>query len=173
MTNSQVHVVGHVNPDTDSIASAMGYAWLLHERDGIDAIAGRAGATNPQTNWVLKHLKLDSPTLLADASPRFKSVMRRYDTTTLLQPLKTAWEIASKTGGVAPVLNENGTPFGLINGKSLFEFLNGLVGPNPQKAGIQISEILDFPCKDAADLQVPKFNGTTRIRDVLKPCFES
>jgi putative selenate reductase molybdopterin-binding subunit len=29
----QIFVIGHVNPDTDSIASAMGYAWLLRERD--------------------------------------------------------------------------------------------------------------------------------------------
>jgi inorganic pyrophosphatase/exopolyphosphatase len=31
----QVFVIGHVNPDTDAIASAMGYAWLLKERDGL------------------------------------------------------------------------------------------------------------------------------------------
>ena len=30
---SYTYVVGHVNPDTDSIASAIGYAWLLRERD--------------------------------------------------------------------------------------------------------------------------------------------
>ena len=36
---SQIYVIGHVNPDTDSIASAMGYAWLLRERDGMDTIA--------------------------------------------------------------------------------------------------------------------------------------
>ncbi len=39
---SSVYVIGHVNPDTDAIASAMGYAWLLRERDGEDASAARA-----------------------------------------------------------------------------------------------------------------------------------
>ena len=48
-----VYVVGHLNPDTDAIASALGYAWLLRERDGRNAIAARAGAVNPQTAWVL------------------------------------------------------------------------------------------------------------------------
>ncbi len=167
MASSQVFVVGHVNPDTDSIAAAMGYAWLLRERDDMNAIAGRAGQTNPQTNWVLKQLKLDSPILLSDASPRFESVMRRYDTTTPEQPLRHAWEIASKTGGIAPVLKEDGTPYGLINGKSIFDFLNRMVGPNPKIAGIQISDILNFPCKDAADLNVARFHGSTRIRDVI------
>ena len=51
---SPIYVTGHVNPDTDSIASAMGYAWLLRERDGLDTVAARAGAINPQTAWVLK-----------------------------------------------------------------------------------------------------------------------
>ncbi len=50
------YVIGHVNPDTDSIAAALGYAWLLREIDGIDAVAARAGAINPQTSWVLKNL---------------------------------------------------------------------------------------------------------------------
>ncbi len=56
----KVYVIGHVNPDTDSIAAAMGYAWLLRKRDGIDTVAARAGAVNPQSAWVLKQLKLDA-----------------------------------------------------------------------------------------------------------------
>lgn len=64
---NQVYVIGHLNPDTDSIAAAMGYAWCLRERDGTDAIAARAGAVNPQTAWVLKKLSMDPPTLLNDA----------------------------------------------------------------------------------------------------------
>lgn len=40
---SRLYVIGHVNPDTDSIAAAMGYAWLLRERDGEDVVAARAG----------------------------------------------------------------------------------------------------------------------------------
>lgn len=167
MDVTPIYVVGHVNPDTDSIASAMGYAWLLRERDNINTVAGRAGPVNPQTYWVLKQLNLDSPVLLTDASPRFESVMRRYDTTLPDEPLRNAWEIASKTGGVAPVVNETGIPFGLINGKSLFDFLNTMVGPNPKGSGIQISDLLNFPCRDAADTNVTRFHASTRIRDVL------
>ena len=42
----RIYVIGHVNPDTDSIAAAMGYAWLLRERDRLDTIAARAGASS-------------------------------------------------------------------------------------------------------------------------------
>ena len=111
-----VFVIGHVNPDTDSIAAALGYAWCLRERDGVDTVAARAGGINPQTAWVLKKLELDAPILLNDASPRFEAVTRRLDTATPESPLRDAWAIASRTWGVAPVVNEDGTPFGLVTG---------------------------------------------------------
>jgi manganese-dependent inorganic pyrophosphatase len=162
-----VYVIGHVNPDTDSIASAMGYAWVLRERDGMDTIAARAGAVNAQTSWVLKHLGLDAPLLLNDASPRFESVMRRYDTTLPDKPLRDAWSVASRTGGIAPLVNADGTPFGLVNGRSLFDFLFHLVGPHIKQQDAKISDILDFPCHRAANTKVARFQSSTRIRDVL------
>src|SRR5512139_659174 len=101
----RIYVIGHVNPDTDSVAAAVGYAWLLRERDGLDAIAARAGAINPQTTWVLKRLGLEAPELLNDASPRFEAVTRRLDTVAPDSPLSEAWAITSRTGGVAPVVD--------------------------------------------------------------------
>ncbi|MBR9987531.1 MAG: hypothetical protein KFF68_16630, partial [Desulfosarcina sp.] len=87
---NQVYVIGHVNPDTDAIASAMGYAWLLQERDGVHAIPARSGAINRQTAWVLNTLEMEPPMLFNDASPRFESVMRRLDTVTPDRPLSEA-----------------------------------------------------------------------------------
>ena len=109
---SKIYVIGHVNPDTDSIASAMGYAWLLRERDGSNTVAARAGALNPQTAWLLKHLNLEAPTLLTDASPRFESVMIRLDSIRPDAQLGAAWTLASRTGGLAPVVDEDGNPLG-------------------------------------------------------------
>ncbi|KAF0112551.1 MAG: hypothetical protein C0417_00085 [Chlorobiaceae bacterium] len=164
---SQVYVVGHVNPDTDSIASAIGYAWLLRERDGLDTVAARAGATNTQTAWILKLLKMEAPVLITDASPRFESVVRRLDSTTPESPLRDAWAIATRTGGIAPVLNPGGDPFGLITGRSLFNFMGKMVGVNPKNQDIGISKILELPCKDAADTNILKFNVNTKIKDVV------
>jgi manganese-dependent inorganic pyrophosphatase len=163
----RTYVVGHVNPDTDSIASALGYAWLLRERDSIDTVASRAGATNPQTTWILKKLGLDAPYLLTDASPRFEAVTRRLDTTTPDSPLRDAWAIASRTGGVAPVVNEDGTPYGLITGYSLFNYLGKLVGPHAHREEMRISDILDLTCRDASDTDVPRFQASVRIRDLV------
>lgn len=162
------YVIGHVNPDTDSIASAMGYAWLLRERDNEETIAARAGPTNPQTTWVLKHLNLEAPLLLTDASPTFESVTRRLDTVLPDSPLRDAWAITSRTGGIAPVVQEDGKPFGLINGSSLLDLFSDLVGTHPRRQEIRLSEILDLPCKEATDREVPRFQAKTRIRDVIQ-----
>jgi manganese-dependent inorganic pyrophosphatase len=163
-----LYVIGHVNPDMDTISSAIGYAWLLREGEGVDAAAARAGALNPQTTWVLDFLKLEAPSLLTDASPRFESVTRRFDTLTPDQPLRNAWAIANRTGGVAPVVNKDGTPYGLVTGWSLFNFISEGVGPNLNRGEDQITKMLDSPCEAACETEVPKFNASARIRDSLK-----
>lgn len=163
----RIFVIGHVNPDTDSIAAAMGYAWLLRERDGMDTIAARAGATNPQTTWILKRLGLEPPYLLTDASPRFEAVCHRFDSLTSDRPLSDAWAIANRTGGVAPVVSEDGTPVGLITGFSLFQYLSKLIGPHPERKEMPITELLNQNCLEACDTKVPRFQGSTRIRDVI------
>lgn len=163
--SDQIYVVGHINPDTDAISSAMGYAWLLRERDGADAIAARAGALNAQTAWVLKTFSLEAPTLLTDASPRFGSVMRRLDTIRPDSQLGAAWILASKTGGIAPVVGEDGIPYGIINGMSLFKYFTEILGPRPGDTTVR--EMMSAECKDATDTAVPKYAANAHIRDML------
>jgi manganese-dependent inorganic pyrophosphatase len=164
---SSIYVIGHVNPDTDSIASAMGYAWLLHERDGSETVAARAGAINPQTSWILRRLDMEPPLLLNDASPRFESVARRLDTTSPEHPLSEAWAIANRTWGVAPVVQENGVPYGLVTGPSLFGFLSQLVGTHARRHEIRLADILELPTGQACDTEVPHFKAGSRIRDSI------
>jgi manganese-dependent inorganic pyrophosphatase len=163
----KIFIIGHVNPDTDTIAAALGYAWLLHERDGGDFIAARAGATNPQTSWVLKRVGLDAPVLLNDASPRFEAVTRRLDTALPDAPLREAWTIAARTWGLAPVVDSDGKPCGLVTGASLFAFVNEMVGPNPKRQEMKLAEILDAPCREACNENIPQFPANGRIRDSL------
>jgi manganese-dependent inorganic pyrophosphatase len=163
-----IYVIGHVNPDTDSIASAVGYAWLLRERDGDEILAARAGPVNPQTTWVLKRLGLEPPILLTDASPRFESVTRRLDTASPEDPLRDAWTILNRTGGISPLVNpEDGSPVGMITGLSLFNLFAHHVGAHPRRQDLRISEILDLPCKEACDGSTPRFQSSVHIRDML------
>lgn len=164
---SETYVIGHVNPDTDTVASAMGYAWLLNERDDAQVTAARAGAVNPQTAWVLKYLDIEAPKLLNDASPRFNAVVRRLDTTTPDAPLRDAWAIASRTWGVAPVVDEDGQPFGLITGGSIFAFMSQTIGDHANRQEMKIAEVLDAPSREACKTDLPQFKASARIRDSL------
>ncbi len=163
----RLYVIGHVNPDTDAIASAMGYAWLLRERDGEDAIATRAGVINPQTTWVLKRLGLESPMVLNDASPRFESVVKRLDTTHPDRPLREAWAIAHRTWGIAPIVTEDGTPYGLVNGPSLFAYMSHAIGVHPRRQEMRIADLLEVPCREACETNIPKFRASAKIRDAI------
>lgn len=165
---ARTYVIGHVNPDTDSIASAVGYAWLLRERDGGDVVAARAGPINPQTTWILKRLGMEPPMLLTDASPRFETVTRRLDTAAPDDPLREAWSILNRTGGIAPLVNpDDGKPAGMITGLSLFNLFARHVGSHPRRQEIRLAEILDLPCKEACEESTPRFQSSLHIRDVL------
>lgn len=163
----QIYVIGHVNPDTDSIASAMGYAWLLQDQLRKNVIPARAGHLNPQTSWTLKRLGLEPPVFLPDASPRFEAIAHRLNTTTPERPLREAWAIANRTGGVAPIIKSDGTPYGLVTVLSLFGFLSRSVGSHPRREETRIAELLDRPCQEACDTDVPQFQAGSRIRDAL------
>jgi manganese-dependent inorganic pyrophosphatase len=164
----RIYVVGHVNPDTDSIASAMGYAWFRNANSpDDDVVAIRAGPINEQTAWALEKLGLKAPDLLADASPHFEAVAHRFDSVTPDRPLREAWMIANRTGTVAPVVEADGRPFGLITGFSLFRSLSQLLGSHPEQQAMTLSELFELPSGQAADAEVPKFTAGSRIRDAL------
>jgi manganese-dependent inorganic pyrophosphatase len=164
---AKIFVVGHLNPDTDAIASAMGYAWYRSNRGADEVIPARAGPINPQTAWTLEKLGLNPPEFLSDASPRFESVARRFDTVTPDRPLQDAWMIANRTGTVAPVVDEEGRPYGLISGFSLFRTLSQSIGEHTDRNDMSVSELFKMPSGEAADREVPKFQSSSRIRDAL------
>lgn len=61
------YVIGHKNPDTDAICSAIGYAALLRAvGEEPNAIAARCGEISQRTKWVLERAGLDAPMMLTD-----------------------------------------------------------------------------------------------------------
>ena len=63
-----VYVIGHKNPDTDSICSAIGYAAYKSEVTGEKHVARRAGDVNPESQFVLDRFGLDAPEFLENAA---------------------------------------------------------------------------------------------------------
>ena len=81
-----IYVIGHRNPDTDSICSAVGYAHLKQAM-GVNAIAARAGKVNKETKFALEYFHVEQPLLIPDLYPRVKDiamdckiVVRQHDT---------------------------------------------------------------------------------------------
>lgn len=72
-----VLVMGHKNPDTDAICSAIAYADLLRQTRIPEAIAACCGPPNTRTNWALKQAGVAPPQLVGDVQPRAIDVCRK------------------------------------------------------------------------------------------------
>lgn len=71
-----VYVIGHKNPDTDAICSAIGYAELLRRTRYPDAVAACCGGLNPRTSWVLGQAEMEPPKLVMDIRPTAGGICR-------------------------------------------------------------------------------------------------
>lgn len=91
--NTNLYVVGHKNPDTDSICSAIAYAEMKN-RLNDHAIACRLGPLNEETKFVLKKFDFENPLLLNDARSQLKDI--DFDKPTLINENETvsnAWKL--------------------------------------------------------------------------------
>ena len=76
LKKKKIYVFGHKNHDTDSIASAITYAYYKNLTDsGNEYIPFRLGNTNPETDFVLSYFGLEPPELLTDVYPKVEDVM--------------------------------------------------------------------------------------------------
>src|SRR5271170_7908291 len=73
---NEILVIGHRNPDTDSICSAIGYAEFKRRTGMPEAVAARCGDTNERIDFVLKFFGVCSPRFIADVSPKVRDVMQ-------------------------------------------------------------------------------------------------
>lgn len=73
---SEILVIGHRNPDTDSICSAIAYADFKHRIGFRDVVAARCGEVNERTQFVLRTFSVPPPLFVADVSPKVRDVMQ-------------------------------------------------------------------------------------------------
>src|SRR5262245_58304008 len=72
---SEVLVIGHRNPDTNAICSAIGYAEFKRRTGMSNAVAARCGDTNDRIDFVLKTFQTPAPRFVADVSPKVRDIM--------------------------------------------------------------------------------------------------
>jgi manganese-dependent inorganic pyrophosphatase len=117
---SRVYVCGHRNPDTDSIASAIGYAELKnHLDDDTEYVPVRLGAANAQTAWLIDRASAPLPVFLPHAKLRVRDVMRReFAIANRRDPVRTVGlQMAPKD--VVPIVDDDGVLRGVLTERAL------------------------------------------------------
>ncbi len=128
---SEVLVIGHRNPDTDAICSAIGYAEYKRRTGLPEAVAARCGDTNERIDFVLKTFGVPPPKFVSDVSPKVRDVMAHNvisvgPKTTVAEALGL---MEDRNIRVLPVLNSDHTCAGLL---SLFK-MSKFFFPTPNR----------------------------------------
>ncbi|MBV9787888.1 MAG: putative manganese-dependent inorganic diphosphatase [Chloroflexi bacterium] len=131
-------VVGHTNPDTDAVCSALAYADAYQQLTGETTIACHLDEVAPETQWVLEQFQLAPPRAIADVYLHVRDVMER-DVPRLRpeQTVRAAGLIMQERGvGALPVVDDHDVLIGLLTREALADrYLEQL----------QLSEEIDLP----------------------------
>lgn len=126
---NKIWVIGHKNPDTDSICAAICYANLKNQlHDGYEYIPKRAGNINEETKYVLNFFGVEAPEYAEDAGAQAKDItFRKTGGVSSHISLRKAWELM-KTENVMtlPVTNQSDKLVGLITTGDIAESYMGV-----------------------------------------------
>ena len=84
-----VLVIGHRNPDTDSVVSATAYARLQNLLGNSEYIAARAGHLSPQTDYIYKRFNVPKPMYVHDMNPRTEFYL--HESGTSVNQMESLW----------------------------------------------------------------------------------
>ena len=139
-------VIGHRNPDTDSICSAICYANLKQAVTGEEYMPARAGHVNGETQFVLDYFGAEEPQLVEDVRSQVRDIeIRKTKGVADNISLKRAWNIMQENNVVTiPSVREDGTLEGLITvGDITKTYMNIYDSSILSKANTQYSNIIE------------------------------
>lgn len=115
--NKDIIVIGHKNPDTDTICSAIAYANLKNQITDEHYVPMRAGDLNPETTFVLDYFKVPTPEYTGDVRAQVKDaklsegIIADRETS-----LRAAWNLLhSNKAPTLSVLDEDGKIEGIVS----------------------------------------------------------
>ena len=139
-------VLGHRNPDTDSICSAICYAGFKHQLTGENYEPCRAGNVNPETQYVLDYFNLKAPRLVENVKTQVKDIeIRKTKGVSRGISLKNAWGLMQEHNVVTlPCVTEEGLLEGVITiGDITKSYMNLYDSSIISKACTKYANILD------------------------------
>ncbi len=121
--SSKIYVIGHKNPDTDSICSAIAYADIKNRSEKGSYVAKRAGQINEETEYVLRRFHVRAPGYLPNAGTQVKEIeIHEVPGVRGSISVKKAWELMNNNNVVTlPITSENNTLQGLITVSDIAE----------------------------------------------------
>ncbi len=149
MEQSHIMVVGHKNPDTDSICSAIAYADLKNQIDDNTYVPKRAGRINNETAFVLDYFEVEVPGLLEDVNTQVMDI--EYRKTPGINhniSIKTAWKMMRELDVVTlPIITKNNHLEGIISindiAKSYMDDFDNDVIAKAKTSYANLIEVLD------------------------------
>lgn len=116
-TEKKIYVVGHKNPDTDSICSAIAYANLKQKLSkGEQYVAKRLGLLNAETEYVLERFQVEAPSLLSNVKLKVSNVdINQMSGIKANTSIKDAWEIMKEKNVFTLAITEDDKLEGVIS----------------------------------------------------------
>ena len=154
--NDAVYITGHMHPDSDSIVSAISYAFFKRAR-GIKAVPCRLGKLNAETSWLLKRFGFEEPILLEDARKTLAEI--DMDSPISISPemtiYETIMEMQKQKRTAFCVTDHDGTVLGMVTKSDLTT-----IGLGDTASGIELL------AKTSIDDICSTINGTMVYRDI-------
>ena len=112
----RIYIIGHKNPDTDSICSAIAYADIKNRTEKDEYVPKRAGQINEETEFVLSYFNVPAPRYLQDVGTQVKEMEIHYTEEARSNiSLKKAFTLMTENGAVTlPITDNKGSLEGLI-----------------------------------------------------------
>ncbi|WP_010167134.1 putative manganese-dependent inorganic diphosphatase [Candidatus Epulonipiscium viviparus] len=147
--NKKTYVFGHQNPDTDSICSAIAYAYYKRCLGDTNVVAARLGALNRESNFALNKFNIKPPIIVHHIKPQVLD-MNYYKVRPVYtgDSVKKAWTVMGESGkGIVPVLHQDHSLAGVVTltdiAKSYLELTENTVLRETRTPFVNILSVLN------------------------------
>ncbi|MDA3924593.1 MAG: putative manganese-dependent inorganic diphosphatase [Kiritimatiellae bacterium] len=128
----KTYVIGHRNPDTDSIVSAVAYAELKRQQ-GLDrCFPARAGKLTPQTEYILERFNIPAPEYIPDLVPKVGYFLSKEPVT--VKESTSLWDALEIMDGeklkILPVVDKDGCYKSVLNYNAFASNITRRINPH-------------------------------------------
>ncbi|MDR1107475.1 MAG: putative manganese-dependent inorganic diphosphatase [Spirochaetaceae bacterium] len=131
-----VYVIGHRNPDTDSVVSAAAYARLKQIQGQNRVVAARAGKISPQTEYIFERFGVPAPEYLPDLIPKAKYYMSGDPVT--VNEDASVWEalelMQKDDSKVLPIVDRNGVYRSMLHYQGFSRYIINHINPRKKSS---------------------------------------